>query len=293
LLNKIKEKNLAIPQLVNLLLTNNEGGFNMGRALLPKNGLRQETLDYLRIAQEFIDAARRTENVSDLELLIEQVAYDLGFDFYALIHHVDHRAAHRAASIRLENYPASWVEKFLEHKLYSWDPIHMASYATNLAFAWSDVPDMINLSKKHKDVLKMATREGLGDGITVPANLPGEANGSCSFAVRAGKNLPRQHLNAVHLIGSVAFNSAREIAMKTACAPSSGNSVHLSPRQLDCAILAGQGKSDWEIATILGIAEDTVSQHLDTARERYGVARRVQMVIRAVHDGKIALTDLL
>lgn len=257
-------------------------------------GSRSEVLDSFRIAQEFTDAARRAEGLADLERLIEQTTLELGFDYFALIHHVDHRMSGKASTIRLENYPASWVEKFLEQKLYSWDPIHMASYATNLAFAWSDVPDMISLTKKHKDVLKGAEREGLGDGITVPANLPGEANGSFSFAVRAGKSLPRKHLNAVQLIGSVAFNAARELATKTASSSSSlSNPIHLSPRQLDCLVLAGRGKSDWEIATILGIAEDTVTQHLDTARERYGVARRVQMIIRAVHDGKIALTDLL
>ena len=245
------------------------------------------------MAQWFADAVRQAKTTQDLELLIEQVSFELGFNHYALIHHVDHRISAGPNSIRLENYPTSWVEKFLEEKLYSWDPIHMASYATNLAFAWSDVPDMIELNKKHKHVIKLATRAGLGDGITVPANLPGEANGSCSFAVSTGKALPRQHINAVQLIGSLAFNAAREIAKKSDSSASSYEPVRLSPRQLDCLVLAGRGKSDWEIATILGIAEDTVTQHLGAARDRYGVARRVQLVVRAVHDGKIALTDLL
>ncbi|WP_176599352.1 MULTISPECIES: LuxR family transcriptional regulator [Sphingobium] len=267
----------------------------MGNAALTTEFIsRAEELDCFRVAQEFADAARRTEGLADLERLLLQTAAELGFDYFALIHHVDHRIGAKGRTIRLENYPASWVEKFLEQKLYSWDPIHMASYGTNLAFAWSDVPDMIHLTKKHKDVLSSAMREGLGDGITVPANLPGEANGSFSFAVRAGKSLPRKHLNAVQLIGSIAFNTARELSAKAMTVSSSPSSpIHLSPRQLDCLVLAGRGKSDWEIAKILGIAEDTVTQHLDMARERYGVARRVQMIIRAVHDGKIALTDLL
>lgn len=56
----------------------------------------------------------------------------------------------------MENYPSTWVEKFLEQKLYAWDPIHVASYATNLAFACSDVPDMIDLTKEQQTVLRSA-----------------------------------------------------------------------------------------------------------------------------------------
>ena len=266
----------------------------MGRSLDSFDfGGRDDALGVFQLVQQFVEATKKVDTLRQLEISIEQIATELGFNYYALIHHVDHRATSRAASVRLENYPKAWVEKFLEQKLYSWDPIHMASYATNLAFAWSDVPDMIRLSSKHKQVLSAAAQEGLGDGITVPANLPGEANGSCSFAVRTGKELPRQHMGAVQLIGSFAFQAARDLSLEASQSLNSDERVKLSPRQLDCVLLAGRGKSDWEIATILGIKEDTVTQHLDTARERYGVSRRVQLILRAIHSGQIALTDLL
>lgn len=266
----------------------------MGRSLTTfSEGVREESPGTFRLVQQFIDAANQAATLRQLELLLEQISTEMGFDYYALIHHVDHRARNRASSVRLENYPKPWVERFLEKKLYSWDPIHIASYETNLAFAWSDVPEMINLTRKQREVLHAASEEGIGDGVTVPANLPGEANGSCSFAVKRGKTLHREYMGAVQLIGSFAFQSARNLALEAARSTTSRGRVDLSPRQLDCVLLAGRGKSDWEIATILGIKEDTVTQHLDSARERYGVAKRVQLILRAVHSGQIALTDLL
>lgn len=256
-------------------------------------GNRQSVADAFHVVQAFIDRARATRTTRELALLMEQITRDMGFDYYALIHHVDHRMDARGVSIRLENYPRAWVDIFLERELFSWDPIHLASYSTNVAFAWSDVPDMIQLSKRHKAVLKAAALEGLGDGFTVPANLPGEANGSCSFAVRVGRDLPRERLVMVQTIGSFAFQAARDLALEAFPSAAPHGRVALSPRQLDCVLLAGRGKSDWEIGQILGLKQTTVTEYLDAARDRYGVARRVQVILRAVHDGHIALSDLL
>lgn len=242
--------------------------------------------------QAFVDQSAKAETLQDVKSLLDQISLDMGFNHFALIHHVDHRVA-RGASVRIENYPRGWVSTFLEQELYSWDPIHLASHRTNVAFAWSDVPKMIRLSARHRSVLEAAMREGLGDGYTVPAHLPGEANGSCSFAVRAGRDLPRDRQGMVQLIGSFAFQSARRIALEAFPGASGLPKPVLSPRQLDCVLLAGRGKSDWEISQILGLKEDTVSEYIDAARERYGVARRVQLVLRAVHDGQLALTDLV
>ena len=39
-----------------------------------------------------------------------------------------------------------------------------------------------------------------------------------------------------------------------------------------CLLLAMQGKSDWDIGQILGLSPETVNQHFDMARSRFGVA---------------------
>jgi len=56
---------------------------------------------------------------------------------------------------------------------------------------------------------------------------------------------------------------------------------------------AARGKSDWEIARILGISHQTVIEHLRHARERYGVARRTLLAVHALFDGTIGFLDVL
>lgn len=241
--------------------------------------------------QGFIDAVRTSRSRGQVEMLLEQIARDMGFDFYALIHHVDHRDEEDATSIRMENYPPGWVELFLEKELYTWDPIHLASRRTNTVFAWSNVSKMIPFRRLHAEVLDAAACEGLGDGLTVPLHLPNETSASCSFAVRQGRNLPSGRELMVQLIGTFAFEAARRLA--TTKSVEGRSKVALTARQLECTVLAGQGKSDAEIAQALKLKQDTVAEHLDAARSRYKAPRRIQLVLRALQDGHIQLNDLL
>jgi LuxR family quorum-sensing system transcriptional regulator CciR len=56
---------------------------------------------------------------------------------------------------------------------------------------------------------------------------------------------------------------------------------------------AARGKSDWEIARILGVGHETVIQHLKQARERYGVGKRTLLAVHALFDGTLAFVDVL
>jgi LuxR family quorum-sensing system transcriptional regulator CciR len=67
----------------------------------------------------------------------------------------------------------------------------------------------------------------------------------------------------------------------------------LSPRQLDCVILAGRGKSDRDVGQLLGISGQTVHQHMEEAKRRYHVATRQQLIVRALFDSQITFADLI
>jgi LuxR family transcriptional regulator, quorum-sensing system regulator CciR len=159
------------------------------------------------------------------------------------------------------------------------------------ALPWANVSDMIVLSQRQRSILESARDQGIGEGFTVPINIPGEVNGSCSFATRFGKALPHNYLIFAQLLGSFAFQAARRIRQKAKLDPGRRLPL-LTPRQRECVVLVGNGKTDWEIATILGLREDTVTKYLNAARERYGVARRMQLVVAAIYDGQISLGEL-
>lgn len=249
--------------------------------------------------QAFIDISRGLQNPADLDNLLQAITRDMGFDHFALIHHVDltpfeYELGHMTSGqlVALSDYPEEWVNQYISEDIVTHDPVLLASHRTNVGFAWSDIPKLIAMKRAHVEQLERGRQAGIGDGFTVPSNVPGEANGSCNFVVKTGHDLPAGELMMAQLVGSYAFEAGRSIVThartnrKTAV-------TKLSPRQLECIALIGRGKTDWEISRILGIGESTVKEYIEDARRRYGVTKRVQVVIRAIYDGHLPLIELM
>jgi LuxR family transcriptional regulator, quorum-sensing system regulator CciR len=223
---------------------------------------------------------------ADLPSLMEAMTIGLGFSYYAILDHVDPRDSNGSA-IFLTNYPELWIEHFLDASLFLTDPVLAACRCTHLGFCWSDLAGFIPLSRTQRDILEGARNIGLGAGFSIPVNVPGYRSGSCNFAVKCLADLPRANLLAAQLLGMFAFEAARRLSYGTERKP--GN-VSLTPRQLECIILAGQGKSDGVIAQLLNLSENSVTNYLTAARQRYGVATRTQLVTCALLDGHIGFS---
>lgn len=252
----------------------------------------------LSAVQEFIDISRQLARPSDLDALLQSITKEMGFDHFALIHHIDlspfeHELGHMTSGqlIALSDYPEDWVAEYIDEDIVTRDPVLLASQRTNVGFAWSDLPRLITLNRPLLEQLERGRIAGIGNGFTVPSNVPGEANGSCNFVVKTGKDLPSSELMMAQLVGSYAFEAGRSIITRAKKRRTSV--VKLTPRQLECLALIGRGKTDWEISKILGISENTVKEYIDDARARYSVNKRVQAVIRAIYDGHLPLSELL
>ena len=63
--------------------------------------------------------------------------------------------------------------------------------------------------------------------------------------------------------------------------------VQLSEREAEVLAWSARGKTSGEIATILGLSKRTVDFHMDNAREKLGVATRIEAVVRASSAGII------
>lgn len=57
----------------------------------------------------------------------------------------------------------------------------------------------------------------------------------------------------------------------------------LTARERDSLAFVAEGKTDWELSTILGISESTARFHVDNARRKLGAVNRAQAVARLIN----------
>ena len=107
-------------------------------------------------------------------------------------------------------------------------------------------------------------------------------------APRCAKRFERVEIIG-QVVGAFGFEAARRLAKQQRRL----SSKQLSPRQRECVILVAQGKSNWEIGTILGLSPVTIAHYLTDARSRYDVTSRQQLVVRALLDGEISFAEIL
>jgi len=227
-------------------------------------------------------------DLAALGTLVADAARELGFPFFALLHHASLALPGRGL-IRLDTYPPGWAEELVAEELVGIDPVHHACRRTSLGFAWDELARFTPIGGAERAVLARAARHGLGDGFTVPVNIPGEPPGSCTFAVRHGMDLPRGRLLSAEQLGAHAFEAARRLAGF----PASGSCPRLSRRERQCLRLLAAGKTDAVIAQILGISPDTAHQYVKRARAAYDVVSRAQLVACGLRDSLVSYEEAI
>lgn len=241
-----------------------------------------------RLTDQFEPKAGLCADDAELRTLLEEAAGALGFDYFALLHHASLASA-GPGLIRIDTYPAGWEDELAANDLIGADPVHHASARTNIGFAWSELSQLVPISPRARDVLARSRRFDIGDGFTIPVNVPGEPSGSCSFAVRVGAELPAHRLRCAESIGAHAFRAARRIHNY----PTAGHCPHLSRRERQCVRLLAAGKTDWEIAAILGISVETAHHYVKRARAAYDVVSRAQLVACGLRDALVSFDDAI
>ena len=231
----------------------------------------------------------KAQTLDDLHRLIDAAIRQFGYRWYALIHNVDLRRG-ASGSLFLTTYPSSWLEEVLEKRHYVEDPIHAACARTPSGLAWDRVGDIIDLTPRQREIHNRARDHDLAAGYSLPIRTPGEPEAIFTAARSRDQALNPADVLAARMLGSIAYDRARELMGGL---PRTMACVALSPRQVECIALVAQGKSDWEIAQILNLSRDTVHEYVESARRRYGVRRRTQLVLRAVRDGHLNMEALL
>jgi len=258
-------------------------------------------LGLLRLLQEIVDQLRDGCETSDIERIVGGAAEAIGFRYFAMIDHDDHRPVwkdgHRVtdpsqeARIFIQNYPAPYCEQYVAGQYHRDDPVVHFCHIIARSFCWFEIGKTLTLSRRQRDFLARGAREGVSDGITVPFQILGERGGSCNFAGPADPERVPSLPGITQTIGAFAFQAARRIGRVGECREL--RTAKLTPQERSCVILAGRGQSNKDIAREIGVYPSTVKTYLDRINAKYGVHSRTQAALSAALDGEIGVHEML
>lgn len=193
----------------------------------------------------------------------------------------------------ISNYPARWQELFRKRDYSLTSPILAACQRRGGAIRWMDLEKIIPMTRAQREYLQEARKIGLASGCSIASHMPDMPTVSAHFVMRDNVELqPRPFMLAI-LLGIAVGQQARNLWRAQLPDAAAETGERLSPRQVDCIKLVARGMTSWEIATVLGISDQTVSEYIADARRRLAVSNRAQLVLKALKQGYIMLDDVV
>jgi DNA-binding CsgD family transcriptional regulator len=182
--------------------------------------------------------------------------------------------------------PLAYGDRFILEKQYRTDPFMKKASCTDLPFTWQEALQGEPLTDNLKRFLEICAKFGMSDGYFVPFHGPTGSVKTVSYTGPINSGLiERALLQYCALYYSVAMTRLSSFDYMD---PVAGT---LTPRQLECAKLIADGKSDREIAVTLGLSEATVNRHVELAKQSLDVGTRVQVVVGALRSGQLRIDD--
>jgi len=119
---------------------------------------------------------------------------------------------------------------------------------------------------------------GIGDALCATSYGSGRAIASLHLGF-SRRDFDDAEARAIHLAGLMLTERLMEFAEPAEEEPA------LTARERDCLAFVADGRTDWEIAVLLGISEATIRFHLNNARRKLGAVNRAQAVARFASRG--------
>lgn len=246
-------------------------------------------LDFIERAIGDVEAAT---SLDALHGVMVTAAQGIGFQHAALARHVHVPSGLMQPDI-VSNYPQRWQELFKRRDYGLASPVLAACQRHGGAIRWMDLENIIPLTRIQREYLQEARKLGLASGCTIASHMPDMPTVSAHFVVANNADLKSRPFLLAILLGTAAGQRARNLWRVQLPDAAAETGERLSPRQVDCIKLVARGMTSWEIATVLGISDQTVSEYLTDARRRLAVSNRAQLVLKALKQGYIMLDDVV
>jgi DNA-binding CsgD family transcriptional regulator len=215
---------------------------------------------------------------------VVRFASELGFDTVAATAVVDHPLA-QPEFVSVNNTPQAYLEAFDDTGRGRVDPVMQHIKRQSVPIVW----DQATYVRQGQGALwEHQARFGYRNGIALALHLPDGRH--FILGVDRDQPVPAHKGELTRVVADLQLFAvlAQDAALRILLPPPPTTDVPaLTPRELECLRWTMDGKTAWEVGSILGIAERTAVLHTNNAMHKLGCVSKHQAVIKALRLGLI------
>jgi DNA-binding CsgD family transcriptional regulator len=226
--------------------------------------------------------ATRTKDEFHNEVV--RFAKHLGFDTVAATLVIDHHLG-EAEFIGIDNTPRDYRDLFEDVSGFGRDPVMQHCKRNSVPIIW----DQRTYAEQGVGPMwEEQARFGIRSGIAMALHMPEGRH--FVLGVDRDKPIPKDTLAVTRLVADLQLFAvhAQDAAQRIfAPAPNAPGAPSLTPRELETLRWTMEGKTAWEVGSVLGISERTAALHVNNATHKLGCVNKHQAVLKALRLGLI------
>jgi DNA-binding CsgD family transcriptional regulator len=216
--------------------------------------------------------------------VVIRFAQQLGFETVTAVVAVD-RSDVGPEFVAVHNTPLAFEQGFEDMSMARRDPVMQHCKRQTVPIIWSQ---RTYLDKGAIDLWDVQAQFGYRNGIAMSLHLPEGRH--FTLGVDRDQDLPTDRSELTRIVADLQLFAvhAQDTAMRVLIPESlQPERPALTPRELDVLRWTMEGKTAWETATLLSIAERTTVQHLQNAMKKLNCNSKHQAVLKALRLGLI------
>lgn len=208
----------------------------------------------------------------------------LGFATVSATVVIDHLLGD-AEFITLDNTPQSYKDAFQDRQNWRLDPVMQHCKRRSTPIIWDRETYVDNGAG---DKWEEQAQHGYCSGIALALHMP---EGRHFFlGVDRDQPVPPDASELTRVVADLQLFAvhAQDAALRILTPPPlDPNAPALTPRELETLRWTMEGKTAWEVGTLLGITERTAALHVNNAAHKLGCVNKHQAVLKALRLGLI------
>ena len=234
---------------------------------------------------EFIDRSHHLQTVAELNRQFRELVEQWGFDGWGCIQVSAAPGSIKAPLMRIfGELNADWVDRYLEAQHIEYDTAAHEVMRRTKPFWWTEILQK-EIEKRQQQVYGEAAEFGLNQGLAVPIRFPdGSIWSVMLYGRKVNEDLP--HLKELAFLASQ-YYAGRGLFLGERAASPVPLASRLTDRQREVVEWLRFGKTQNEIAKILGRSESTVNNLVVEAKDRLNAATAAELVAEAMVRGEI------